>query len=70
MLVTIELADLTAFLHTEEILTGTRTWLLIEVKVCHLVGIARQFRQFGRSHTPVDAGGPLQGFLGQHIIVE
>ena len=41
MLIAIELANLSTLLDTEEVLAGTRTWLLIQVEVCHLICIAR-----------------------------
>ena len=40
MLVAIELPDLATLFHTEEILAGAGTRLLIEVEVGHLIGIA------------------------------
>ena len=70
MLITIELTDLSTFLYTEEVLAGTRTWFLIQIQISHLICIARQFGQLGLAHTPVNACGPFEIFLGQHIVVK
>ena len=40
MLVAIELPDLATLFHTEEILAAARAWLLVEVEVGHLIGVA------------------------------
>ena len=70
MLIAIELADLSALFHAEEVLTGARSRLLIQVEVSHLVGVAREFGQFGLSHTPVETCCPLNGLLCQHVVLE
>ena len=70
VLIAIELADLPALFHAEEILAAARSRLLIQVEVSHLVSVARELGQFGLSHAPVDTSRPLKGLLGQHVILE
>ena len=70
MLIAIELADLAAFLHAEEVFARTWSWLAIEVEVSHLIDVARKLGELRFAHAPVDAGGPLHGCLRKHIIVK
>ena len=68
MLVTVELPHLATFLNAEEVFASTQAGLLVKVEPGHLIGIARQLRQFRGSGTPVHTCCPLE-VLGLHGIV-
>ena len=70
MFVSIELAYLATLFHAEEVFARTGARFSVEVEICHLVDIARQFGEFRITHAPVDACGPFQGTLGKHIVFQ